>query len=126
MRPPGPTAYSLRVCKARARGQLTALDSPTGTVPTLLPRVPGPRERTGVPNPPHARLVQGAQAPGLVPSGFTQHPWLPGMGAELASTSPREAEVCPQQPLGLHRAEAACSPHHPDLTQGLRPAPPTC
>lgn len=98
-----------------------ALDSPTGTV---LPRVPGPRERTGVLNPPHPQLVQGAQAPGLVPSGFTQHPWLPGMGAELASTSPREPQVSPQQPLGLHRAEAACSPHHPDPTQGLRACSP--
>lgn len=77
-------------------------------------------------HPPMPPLVQGAQALCPVPSGFTQHPWLPGMGAELAGTSPREAQVSPQQPPGLHRAEAACSPHHPDPTRGLRPAPQSC
>ena len=74
-------------------------------------------------HPPVPPLVQGAQAPCLVPSGFTQHPWLPGVGADLAGTSPREAQVSPQQPLGLlptpprpHLRSVACSPN---LLEGL-------
>lgn len=58
----------------------------------------------------HAPACPGSTGP--VPSALEvyQHPWLPGMGTELAGTSPGRPRCLHNSPGSAHRAEAACSP----------------